>query len=131
MSRRSRRKLASRLARGYPLDDSARRWGELESSTIYSISTGLNDSRRASPGPRPSARSFPGRSSLFSVRASMRSRWQPRNLVDVIRGKELYERALVCARRSVRKEVLFALGRSGRGSRSPRRVRREDSGFRC
>lgn len=39
-------------------------------------------------------------------------------------------RSLTCARRSIRKEVLFALGQTGSGSRSPRR-RTAESKTRC
>lgn len=41
---------------------------------------------------------------------------------------ELTERAVVCARRGIRREVLFAIRKTGKGSRSPRRKR---SSVRC
>lgn len=90
-----------------------------------SISTGLNDSR---PVPRSLFRGSPV-SSLYPVRATFRTRSVSPGLDvrSVIRGKELPARALDCAKRVIRKEVLFALGRTGRGARSPRRRRRESS----
>lgn len=89
------------------------------------ISTGLNDSR---PVPRAGFRGS-ARSSLFSVRATLRTRSVSPgvDVRSVIRGKELPVRALDCAKRVIRKEVLFALRRTGRGSKSPRRRRRESS----
>lgn len=36
---------------------------------------------------------------------------------------ELTERALICARRGIRKEVLFATKRTGKGAKSPKRYR--------
>lgn len=35
---------------------------------------------------------------------------------------ELTERALVCARRNIRREVIFAQRKTGKGSRSPKRI---------
>jgi len=42
----------------------------------------------------------------------------------------LYERNFICARRSIRREVLFALKATGRGAGAPRR-RTEESKVRC
>jgi len=74
-----------------------------------------------------------------SRRAVLRSRspspWTTGPLADF--GPDVYvespplPRSLTCARRTIRKEVLFALGQTGSGSRSPRRYRTPDSKTRC
>lgn len=92
------------------------------------IGTVLNQSRRAQV-PR---RQFGGlrASPLYPVRATMRSRVSAVS-GQVIGGRQLLQRSLDCARRVIRKEVIFALGRSGQGSRAPRRRRTARSFQRC
>jgi len=67
-----------------------------------------------------------------SRRAVLRSRtphdpWSADRLVS---SGPLYERNFICARRSIRREVLFALKATGRGAGAPRR-RTEESKVRC
>lgn len=69
-----------------------------------------------------------GKSPDVPVRASMRSHPVYTVLQPV---KQLAERALACARRTIRREVLFGLGRTGKGSQSPIRRRTADSKERC
>lgn len=67
----------------------------------------------------------PGLASRFSPvvrsRATGRSRvvtpWEQVRLIS----PQLTNRAMVCARRTIRREVLFALKGTGKGSKSPRR----------
>jgi len=131
----------SGLARGYPLDDPARpsvtrseRFPDLgESRFQYDplIRTGLGASGtlRVSRQPPPvlgGSRYSP----QVAVRATGRSRVD-RSFRTVLYSKQLLPRALACAKRAIRKEVLFALNRRGKGSGATRRFRRVDSSFRC
>lgn len=74
-----------------------------------------------------------------SRRAVLRSRspspWPTGGLSDfspdVYVGKAPLQRTSICARRQIRKEVLFALGRTSSGSGSSRRRRTPESHVRC
>lgn len=115
-----------------PLDHSARASLELrrvQPSTFPLIRTRLNASRPRSLAPavlklRASA--------LVRARATLRSIHNPARQggVDVLisGGRQLPHRATVCASRSIRREVLFAIGgrRSGGGRRRTR-----DSSTKC
>lgn len=91
------------------------------------IHTGLSDSRVPSRG------DFPVRSSPWVVsRATYRSRFQPGRLVStVVEPPQLLERAVACAKRTIRREVLFALRKRGKGSGAKRRKRSFLSHWRC
>lgn len=67
-----------------------------------------------------------------SRRAVLRGRtpvnpWDPASFHS---SGPLYERNFICARRSIRREVLFALNATGRGAGAPRR-RTQESKVRC
>lgn len=83
-----------------------------------SIRTGLSDSRYPSPASLGGSRASP----WAAVRAVARMEY---------RSKDIYQRAFACARRSVRREVLFATRRTGKGAGAKRRQRFEDSKRRC
>lgn len=71
----------------------------------------------------PPFRSRPN-SPLVAVRASMRSNPKAaRSPFFVAQGiqPQLADRAILCAKRGIRREVLFAYRQTGKGSRSPRR----------
>lgn len=67
-----------------------------------------------------------------SRRAVLRSRTPPNpwELASFHSSGPLYHRNFVCARRSIRREVLFAIKGTSRGSGAPRR-RSPDSNVRC
>lgn len=109
-----------RLASLEALDHSARRFGQLSRASIpvrYLIRTGLSHSRRL---PQDLAGVLP--SPIVGARASLRSR--------SVSGSPMFQRALDCANRSIRKEVLFALRRTAKGARS-RRFRSNRSSVKC
>lgn len=63
-------------------------------------------------------------SPLVPVRASMRSFGKATRspfLNATLVTPQLADRAIVCAKRNIRREVLFAIRRTGKGSGSPRR----------
>lgn len=83
--------------------------------------------RTVLPEPAPPVRLFPKpgiRSALIRTRATGRSSDRvtrsPFNQA-VMLSPELTQRAIICAKRTIRKEVLFATKRTGKGSKSPRR----------
>lgn len=88
----------------------------------YLISTGPVASR-------PTA--VRGRSPQLAVRATGRSRSVGSLIQDVIHPPRLLARAIVCAKRSIRREVLFAFGVRSKGSGSGNRRRSSSSKFRC
>lgn len=94
----------------------------------YSISTYPNDSRRITAP----VRQLGGyrKSSLYPVRATMRTRVVS-SLRQEIEGRRLADRALACAKRTIRKEVIFALRLTSKGAGARRRLRRFDSSTRC
>ncbi|QXP44149.1 MAG: hypothetical protein [Arizlama microvirus] len=75
--------------------------------------------------PNPPRRSTP-RSPVLSARATGRSSdRKARSSFLTAQGitPELTNRAIVCASRTIRREVLFARKQTGKGSKSPRRYR--------
>lgn len=70
-------------------------------------------------------------SPLFAVRATARSARRPRTVQEVISPAQLSVRSLACAKRQIRREVIFARGGRGLGSRARRRRRGEHSAFHC
>lgn len=101
----------SRLADLEVLDHSARRFSGPSTPlgpVRYLIRTGPDGSRRL-----PAQLAGVSRSSDVGARASLRS--------QSVSGSPMFRRALDCAHRSIRKEVLFAFKLTGRGARGPRR----------
>ena len=111
------------LARVSPLEYTARPFDELEpleDQYSTSIRTDLYDSRSLRPGGIP-RRASPD----LAVRASFRSSFRHVKqgyVLNVVVPPSLRRRALNCAHRTIRREVLFALNRkTGRGSGGSRR----------
>lgn len=96
-----------------PLDHPARPSTRLD-STLYLMRTVQMTPARDRPSPLARARSIHRVSSPYRYRFRVLSLDKP---------AVLPERAFVCARRQVRKEVLFALRQTGKGARSPRSPR--------
>jgi len=127
-----------RFARRFePLEYPAKRFfGDPEdpwTSTEDLISTSPDDSRRRSRRALAPVRQLGGfrASSLIPVRASLRVRTPVGGLRGVIFVRELPLRAVNCAHRVIRKEVLFARRLTGKGSSSRRRRRSERSDSKC
>jgi len=72
------------------------------------------------PPPRRGSQASPTAQSRATGRSSQKRVRSP-FLNATMLTPELTERALVCARRGIRREVLFATKRTGKGSQSPRR----------
>ncbi|UOF80429.1 hypothetical protein [Microviridae sp.] len=75
--------------------------------------------------PKPPRRSTP-RSPVAQARATGRSndrRTRSPFLNATMVTPELTERAMICARRGIRREVLFATKRTGKGAKSPKRYK--------
>lgn len=84
------------------------------------IRTVLEIPSSSQPPPRRGLRSSP----VVAVRATGRSsqkRVRSPFLNATTLTPQLTERAIICAKRTIRREVLFARKRTGKGARSPRR----------
>lgn len=111
---------------GFPLDHTARRFEEVlgdPGPVRYLIRTGPDGSRRLRRAVAPVSLSGVRRSPDIVARASLRSR--------SVSGSPLFRRALDCAHRVIRREVLFAHLLTGRGARSRRRRRTSRSNVKC
>lgn len=143
---RNRRRRASQnsLARDYypsPLDHTARRsrvksvpFDDVEPVSLAEIReafsrptvrplirTVLVEPETFSAPPRRGKRQSP----TLAVRATIRStdrRTRSPYLNATMVTPQLTERALECAKRSIRREVIFATRKTGKGARSPRRT---------
>jgi len=85
------------------------------------IRTVLENSEDFQPPPRRGKRQSP----TVAVRATFRSSGKATRspfLNATMVTPELTERAIICAKRNIRKEVLFATKRTGKGSRSTKRT---------
>lgn len=86
------------------------------------IRTVLVDTSTHQNPPRRGNRQSPGRQVRATFRSSDRQTRSP-FLNATMLTPELTNRAIVCAGRNIRREVLFARKQTGKGSRSPRRNR--------
>lgn len=146
MSRNNRKRGSqSRLARPYPLDHTASRYAAPVMDfdlPDYSPTASLDDLREAfsistvrplirTVLPEPERFQSPPRrgkrqSPTLPVRASFRSSDRASRspfLTATAVTPQLTERALHCAQRGIRREVLFATKSTGKGAKSPRRQR--------
>lgn len=101
------------------LDDIVEAFSNPSASPL--IRTVLVDSNYQ-PAPRRGIRASPVVRSRATGRSSQRRVRSP-FLNATTLTPQLTERAILCAKRTIRREVLFAVKRTGRGARSPRRPR--------
>lgn len=94
-----------------PLDHPARASAG-RTSTPYLMRTVQMTPARDRPSPMARARS------IFRVSSNNPYKFR---VLTLDKPAVLPDRAFTCARRSIRKEVLFALRQTGKGSKSPRR----------
>lgn len=135
--RRNRSQSAVRLARRSPLSlghtaspasNVTRRtlpdFGEgfLSPTVRPLIRTVLVEREPFNPPPRRTIRNSPTVQSRATGRSNNRKVRSPFLTAQGITPL-LTERAIICAKRTIRREVLFATKRSGRGAKSPRRPR--------
>lgn len=138
MARSRSSRFPDRSARESSLPPSADRrpWEILERSDQYSI---LDPywSRWITPPPSPAKRAvrpraFATPSPWAQARATARSRMYGHKLLsEVIDVKSLPARSFACARRGIRRQVLFALRNTGRGAGAVKRRRSRSSSYRC